>query len=77
MERQISELTNKVKTLNFRRSKTSEVLKKQDRQACVRQKQSIINISKAVNSNEFKEVMEEKKLAKSEDVATVTEWSKV
>ena len=58
MERQMSELSNKVKTLSFRRSKTSEVLKKRDRQACERQKQSIINISKAVN--ELKETIEVK-----------------
>ena len=75
MERQISELTNKVKTFSFRRSKTSEVQKKRGRQACVRQKQSIINISKAVN--ELKEIIEEKKFAKGEGDANVTEWSKV
>ena len=67
----MSELSNKVKTLSFRRSKTNEVLKKRDRQACERQKQSIINISKAVN--ELKETIEEKKFAKGEDDATVSE----
>ena len=59
MERQISELSSKIKTLKFRRSKTSEILKKRDRQASERQKESIINISKAVN--ELKETIEEKK----------------
>ena len=71
----MSELSNKVKTLSFRRSKTSEVLKKRDRQACEQQKQSIINISKAVN--ELKETIEEKKFAKGENDATVSEWSKI
>ena len=66
----MSELSNKVKTFSFRRSKTSEVLKKRDRQACERQKQNI-NISKAVN--ELKEAIEEKKFAKGEDDATVSE----
>ena len=75
MERQMSELSNKVKTLSFRRSKTSEVLKKRDQQACVRQKQSIINISKAVN--ELIETIKEKKFAKGEDDATISEWSKI
>ena len=75
MERQISELSNKVKTLSFRRSKTSKVPKKRDRQACERQKQSIINISKAVN--ELKETIEEKRFAKGEDDATISEWSKI
>ena len=71
----MSELSNKVKTLSFRRSKTSEVLKKRDQQACVRQKQSIINISKAVN--ELIETIKEKKFAKGEDDATISEWSKI
>ena len=71
----MSELSNKVKTLSVRRSKSSEVLKKRDRQACERQKQSIINISKVVN--ELKETIEEKKFAKGEDDATVSEWSKI
>ena len=70
----MSELSNKVKTLSFRRSKTSEVLKKRDGQACERQKQSIINISKAVN--ELKETIEEKKFAKGEDDATVRSGAK-
>jgi biopolymer transport protein ExbB/TolQ len=74
MERQISELSSKIKTLKFRRSKTSEILKKRDRQASERQKESIINISKAVN--ELKETIEEKKFAKGEDDQTVAEWSK-
>ncbi len=74
MERQISELSGKIKTLKFRRSKTSEILKKRDRQASERQKESIINISKAVN--ELKETIEEKKLAKGKDDRTVAEWSK-
>ncbi len=69
MERQISELSSKIKTLKFRRSKTSEILKKRDRQASERQKESIINISKAVN--ELKETIEEKKFAKGEDDQTV------
>ena len=63
MERQIAELSSKIKTLNFRRTKTSEILEKQDRQASERQKQSIINISKAVN--ELKETIEEKKKTKA------------
>ena len=61
MEKQMSELSNKVKTLSFRKSKTSEVLKKRDRQGCEQQKQSIINISKSVN--ELKETIKEKKFA--------------
>jgi hypothetical protein len=59
MERQIAELSSKIKTLNFRRTKTSEILEKQ---ASERQKQSIINISKAVN--ELKETSKKKKLRK-------------
>ena len=74
MERQISELSSKIKTLKFRRSKTSEILKQRDRQASERQKESIINISKAVN--ELKETIEEKKFAKGEDDEAVSEWSK-
>ena len=62
MERQMAELSSKIKTLNFRRTKTSEILGKQDRRASERQKQSIINISKAVN--ELKEIIEEKNLRK-------------
>ena len=50
------------------------MLKKRDRQACERQKQNIINIPKAVNK--LKETVEEKKFAKGEDDATVSEWSK-
>ncbi|CAB4034010.1 Hypothetical predicted protein, partial [Paramuricea clavata] len=75
MERQIAELSSKIKTLNFRRTKTSEILEKQDRQASERQKQSIINISKAVN--ELKETIEEKKITKGEDEGAIAEWSKL
>ncbi|CAB4002659.1 Hypothetical predicted protein [Paramuricea clavata] len=75
MERQIAELSSKIKTLNFRCTKTSEILEKQDRQASEREKQSIINISKAVN--ELKETIEEKKFAKGEDEEAIAEWSKL
>ncbi|CAB3979151.1 Hypothetical predicted protein [Paramuricea clavata] len=57
------------------RTKTSEILEKQDRQASERQKQSIINISKAVN--ELKETIEEKQFAKGEDEGAIAEWSKL
>ncbi|CAB3986224.1 Hypothetical predicted protein [Paramuricea clavata] len=75
MKRQIAELSSKIKTLNFRRTKTSEILEKQDLQASEPKKQSIINISKAVN--ELKETIEEKKFAKGADEGAIAEWSKL
>ncbi len=41
MEKQLAELASKVKALRFRVSKTDEVLYRNDREACERQRASI------------------------------------
>lgn len=66
------ELVSKVKALRFRVSKTDEVLDKNEREACERQKASILSISKIVI--EQKESIEEKKFSKSETEEQVAEW---
>lgn len=48
MEKLLSELASKVQALRFRVSKTDEVLDKNEREACERQKASILSISKIV-----------------------------
>lgn len=73
MEKLLSELGNKIKTLNFRVDKTDTILEKQDRQALERQQASIANIVEAWNT--LKETTEEKKIAKGEDAETIEEWS--
>lgn len=74
MEKQLTELTSKVKALKFRLNKPEEVMAAQDRLASERQRESIVNISKIVI--ELKENIEEKKFAKGETEEQVTQWSK-
>ena len=74
MEKQQTELASKVKALKFRLNKTEEVMAAQDRLASVRQRESIVNISKIVI--ELKENIEEKKFAKGETEEQVAQWSR-
>ena len=64
VEKQLTDLGNKIKTLKFRLSKTDEVIAKRDRQALERHKASITTIVEAVD--ELKDTIEEKKFAKGE-----------
>ncbi len=64
MDKLLNELASKAKALRFRQGKTKEIMAKQDRQASERQRESIMNIAKAIN--DLKEIIEEKKFAKSE-----------
>jgi hypothetical protein len=66
--------TMKVKALQFRVSKTDEALHKNDREACLRQKASIVSISKVVI--ELKENIEERKFSKGETEEQVAEWGR-
>ena len=58
----MTELGNKIKTLDFRVDKTGAILAKQDRQALERQQSSIASNVEAVCT--LKETIEEKKLRK-------------
>ena len=49
VEKQLTDLGNKIKTLKFRLSKTDEVIAKRDRQALERHKASITTIVEAVD----------------------------
>lgn len=69
MEKQLTELTSKVKALKFRLNKTMEVMAAKDRLALERQRESIVNI-------ELKENIEEKKFAKDESEEQVAEWGR-
>ena len=62
MEKLVTELGNKIKTLDFRVDKAGAILAKQDRQALERQQSSIASIVEAVCT--LKETIEEKKLRK-------------
>ena len=73
MEKQLTELGHKIKTLNFRVDKTDDTLAKQDRQALERQQASIASIVEAVNT--LKETIEEKKFVKGEDAGEIAKWS--
>ncbi len=74
MEKQLAELASKVKALRFRVSKTDEVLYRNDREACERQRASIVSSSKVVI--ELKENLEEKKFSKGETEEQVAEWGR-
>ena len=71
MEKQLSDLNEKVNTLNFRINKTNEILGKNDRLAAERQKTSLENTTEAVNS--LKETIEEKKFGKGETEEDIKE----
>ena len=73
MERLVTELGNKIKTLDFRVAKTGAILAKQDRQALERLQSSIPSIVEAVCT--LKEMIEEKKFAKSDTAETVATWN--
>ena len=73
MEKQLTELNAKLKTLHFRVKKTDEIIERNDREAAERQKTSLDNITEVVN--ELKETIEEKKFAKGEDEESVQEWA--
>ena len=72
MEKMISELNGKLKTLRFRINKTDEIIDKHDKEASERHQASIANITSAVNT--LKESIEEKKFSKGETEEQVTEW---
>ena len=74
MDKLLNELASKAKALRFRQGKTKEIMAKQDRQASERQRESIMNIAKAIN--DLKETIEEKKFAKSEREDDVAKWAK-
>ena len=74
MDKLLNELASKAKALRFRQGKTKEIMAKQDRQASERQRESIMNIAKAIN--DLKETIEEKKFAKSESEDDVAKWAK-
>ena len=73
MDKQLKELASKVKALRFRQGKTEEIIAKYDRQASERQRESIANVAKAVNS--LKESIEEKKFSKGESEDDVAKWA--
>ena len=73
MDKQLKELAGKVKALRFRQGKTEEIIAKYDRQASERQRESIANVAKAVNS--LKESIEEKKFSKGESEDDVAKWA--
>ena len=73
VEKQLTDLGNKIKTLKFRLSKTDEVIAKRDRQALERHKASITTIVEAVD--ELKDTIEEKKFAKGESEEDIAAWS--
>ena len=58
MEKMISELNAKFKTLSFQFKKTDEIIAKCDKEALERHKVSVANITEAVNAQ--KEMIEEK-----------------
>ena len=62
MEKLVTELGNKIKTLDFRVDKAGAILAKQDRQALERQQSSIASNVEAVCT--LKETIEEKSLRK-------------
>ena len=72
MEKLISELNAKLKTLSFRIKKTDEIIAKSDKEALERHKVSVANITEAVNAQ--KEIIEEKKFSKGETEENVSEW---
>ena len=72
MEKLISELNAKLKTLSFRIKKTDEIIAKSDKEALERHKVSVANITEAVNAQ--KEIIEEKKFSKEETEENVSEW---
>ena len=72
MEKMISELNGKLKTLRFRINKTVEIIDKHDKEASERHQASIANITSAVNT--LKESIEEKNFSKGETEEQVTEW---
>ena len=74
VEKQLTDLGNKIKTLKFRLSKTDEVIAKRDRQALERHKASITTIVEAVD--ELKDTIEEKKFAKGESEEDIAAWSR-
>lgn len=73
MEKQLTELGNKIKTLLFRVNKTEDIITKRDRQALERQDGSIASIVETVNA--LKETIEEKKFGKGESEEEIAEWS--
>ena len=73
MEKHLEDLNAKVKALNFRINKTKEILEKNDRSSAERQKNSLENVSGAVNS--LKEIIEEQKFGKGETEEVVKEWA--
>ena len=72
MEKLITELNGKLKTLHFRVKKPGGVLEKGDIEAVERQKTSVENISSTVHT--LKESIEEKKFSKGESEYEVQEW---
>ena len=65
MEKMISELNGKLKTLSFRTKKTDKIIARGD-------KASIANITEAVSTQ--KESIEEKKFSKGESEEEVSVW---
>ena len=72
MEKMISELNAKLKTLNFRIKKTDEIIAKCDKEALERHKASVANVAEAVNTQ--KETVEENKFSKGESEEDVSKW---
>ena len=73
MEKLLTELANKIKTLNFRVEKTSDVLSKNEKLGLERHVKSLKAIVEAITS--LKETIEEKKFAKGEEQEEISVWS--
>ena len=73
MENTLKELKSKMKTLQFRMNKTTDIVSKRDKEAMERQRLSVATTSKAVNN--LKERIEDRMLTDGKTGEEVQVWA--